>query len=581
MAEDSASSGVVENLVTQFSNALDCFRELVQNSLDSGTTRVEVWAEFEAGEGHEGVIAFHVDDFGEGMDEAIIDDQLTNLFSSSKEDDLTKIGKFGIGFVSVFALEPKAVLVNTGRGGEWWEVLFHVDRSFDKSRLEVPVEGTQITIFLEGDYHRYRELVDGVRATLKRWCAHSETEITFEDRSPAGGGFGELEVINEEFLVDGDCSTRVEVPGTEIVLAYTPAPIYGFYNRGLTLALTEIGDQVFDERRSARYRRVSVKIKSRYLEHTLSRETVMRDENYEKAMALLDGGADGQLLGKLTAELRELVGRDAWGLVEMDRYATLSSYLMSEPEQNLVRLLEEPILRGVFGEPVTPRQAFDAFRADGRVMLSEQPTELARGVIEQGVPVILGRAPEGGGVEADAAAHPLDAVYRVVSRFVVLRRERSLTGRLRSLLFGHDLAAAVWRGMVAPEQVYLYVSLDPQTPKDLRGLLDEAARLLKHIGAGYQRLRTFTDAGASSRAPFFVTGRKLSSLMSLPPPGGVKSGKLEAAVNRDHLHFQTIARLSGQSPALAAYCLAKSLLLTEDRLLDRDVNMMEAALGGR
>ncbi|MEC9397917.1 MAG: ATP-binding protein, partial [Myxococcota bacterium] len=141
-------SGIVENLVTQFSSALDCFRELVQNSIDAGSPQVDVWMEFEQGEGHQGVIAIHVDDFGEGMDENIIDEQLTKLFASTKENDLTKIGKFGIGFVSVFALKPKGVLVHTGRGGEYWEVFFHEDRSFSKTRLDLPVEGTQITLFL-------------------------------------------------------------------------------------------------------------------------------------------------------------------------------------------------------------------------------------------------------------------------------------------------------------------------------------------------------------------------------------------------------------------------------------------------
>lgn len=580
MSDEETSAGVVDNLVTQFSNALDCFRELVQNSIDSGTNRVEVWSEYEAGDGHVGVISFHVDDFGEGMDEAIIDQQLTNLFSSSKEEDLTKIGKFGIGFVSVFALDPKAVLVNTGRGGEYWEVLFAQDRSFTKARLDVPVEGTQITIFLEGDFHRYRELVDGVRKTLKRWCAHSETEVTFEDRSPPGGAFGELEVINEVFEVEGECQTKVEMPGTEIALAFHPSPIYGFYNRGLTLALTDIGDQVFDEVRSHRYRQISIKIKSRYLEHTLSRETVMRDENYEKAMSLLDQGADDSLLGKLTEELQALVTVSSWGLAEMDRYARLASFLMSEPESNLWRLMDQPILRGVFGKPTTPRAAYEAYRADGRVLLSEQPSELAHEVEQSGVPVILGRPPatthgfeEGGG-----GHHPLDAVYSVVSRFVVLKRSKSLVGRVRRF-FGRDIAAAVWQGMVGPEDVYLHVDLDADIPPELRPLLSGAQQLLRGAGAGFKNLRSFVPIVSEEEAPFFVTGRKISSLMSLPPPGGEgREKKLEAAVNRAHPHFAMLQRLHQRSPELASYCLAKALLLSEDRMLDRDVSMMGAAL---
>ena len=36
----------VENLVTQFSSALDFYRELVQNSIDAGSAAIEVWLEF-------------------------------------------------------------------------------------------------------------------------------------------------------------------------------------------------------------------------------------------------------------------------------------------------------------------------------------------------------------------------------------------------------------------------------------------------------------------------------------------------------------------------------------------------------
>ena len=147
MAELIASE-VVENLATQFSSALDCYRELVQNAIDAGSPQVDVWMEFIPSKGHTGTITVHVDDFGEGMDEHIIDSQLTRLFASSKEDDLTKIGKFGIGFVSVFALNPRGVLVRTGRGGEYWEVFFDQDRSFIKTRLHAPEPDAQPSFWL-------------------------------------------------------------------------------------------------------------------------------------------------------------------------------------------------------------------------------------------------------------------------------------------------------------------------------------------------------------------------------------------------------------------------------------------------
>src|SRR5262245_32401269 len=117
------------------------------------------------------------------MDEHTIDNLLTRLFSSSKEHDLTKIGKFGIGFTSIFAIRPEAVLVRTGRHGEYWELLFHRDRTFDKVRITEPVTGTRITLFKRTPPADVDRLVQEVRFVLGYWCEHSETPITFADRT--------------------------------------------------------------------------------------------------------------------------------------------------------------------------------------------------------------------------------------------------------------------------------------------------------------------------------------------------------------------------------------------------------------
>ena len=148
-AGEDLAAQALSNLVNQFARPLDFLRELVQNSLDAGSPRVDIWLEYMSPEQgkDEGVLSIHVDDYGDGMDEAIVDNQLTRLFASNKEDDLTKIGKFGIGFTSIFAIQPDAVLLRTGRHGESWELLFHADRSFDKVRIHEPISGTQITLY--------------------------------------------------------------------------------------------------------------------------------------------------------------------------------------------------------------------------------------------------------------------------------------------------------------------------------------------------------------------------------------------------------------------------------------------------
>ena len=377
------TSQAVDNLVTQFSSALDFYRELVQNSIDAGSAAIEIWLDFipdESG-GAGGVIEIHVDDGGDGMTEQIIDDQLTTLFSSSKENDLTKIGKFGIGFVSVFAPKPKGVLVQTGRDGEYWEVFFDHDRSFYKSKLSTPIEGTQITLFVEGDRARYTELVARSRETIDHWCRHSEAEIHFEDRASQDA---DVELINKPFSVDGECLTSFSRDGTEIVLAYTNTPVWGFYNKGLALAVVRGQTDLVP----ANLGHVGFRIKSRYLEHTLSRETVMRDANYDKAMAMVVEAATGPLRRQLVASIAEQVaivagpGGRRWTARERGRYFELMSFLAREGADALAEFGDAPILLGLDGRAYTLDHIAKVAAADGRVFTDDEATPLvARGVI--------------------------------------------------------------------------------------------------------------------------------------------------------------------------------------------------------
>ena len=315
------------NLVNQFARPLDFLRELAQNSIDAGSPRIEVavaWDPPKEAEAN-GVLRVHVDDFGEGMDEAIIDEQLTRLFSSTKEDDLTKIGKFGIGFTSIFAIQPQAVLLQTGRHGEYWELLFHADRSFDKVRITEPVIGTQITLFKrmpEADVARF---IEECRFILRYWCEHSDIPITFHDRTqqeaeaapenadpfaafedPVSGQVTGPEAINRPLeLSDSRLAIHHQDTHTEIVIGEQEQPRYGYYNGGLTLLSTTNLDalgQYVDK-----YRHLSFKIKNDHLEHTLTRDNVLQDQNWHTVMTLL---------GDAHTRLRETLLERVEGAVE-------------------------------------------------------------------------------------------------------------------------------------------------------------------------------------------------------------------------------------------------------------------------
>ena len=51
----------------------------------------------------------------------------------------------------------------------------------------------------------------------------------------------------------------------------------------------------------------------------------------------------------------------------------------------------------------------------------------------------------------------------------------------------------------------------------------------------------------------------------------------KAAVNREHPHFRALLSLAEREPSLAAYCLARCLLLDRDQGLAFDTPLMEAA----
>lgn len=591
-AAGSYYDGMLDNLVTQFSSALDCFRELVQNSIDAGSPRVEVWTEYLPGEGHEGTIAIHIDDFGEGMDEAIIDNQFTQLFASTKDDDLTKIGKFGIGFVSVFALKPRAVLVHTGRAGEYWEVLFHEDRTFSKTRVDNPVEGTQMTLFLAGEYSRYQELAEEIPATLRHWCNHSEVEVTFEDRTN-NTDFSPPRVINEAFEVSGECLQRVEYQGTEMVLAYHGRPIYGFYNRGLTLALSDVAENVLDGW-APRFEFVSFKIKSRYLEHTLSRDSVVRDEQYQKAMGLLEEAANGPLLTALVEEVEALAGASVLQVDEVHRYGHLMGFLSREPVSALREHERRKILRCVNGEAISLRDAWEQIREEGRLLIDDGETELSRMLVAEGMPVVLNT-----GRSVWSAAGGQRAVERLVRRVVSVMAHTSLKGRYwRALHFVKStiaddehgaIPARIQRALVTPASVYVPVAIESKPTKEKSALLEAAHKVLREARSGsglfqgnvtsVRKLTLGTIQTKGANSPLFVMGKKVSLLMARPPESISEESlrKMEVVVNQAHPQFEMILHVHRRDPAMGAYMLAKNLLLIHDVALQEDAALMSVA----
>lgn len=552
MKASSKQSGLLDNLVTQFSSALDCFRELVQNSIDAGSQVVDIWTEYVTDQQGRAII-LHVDDYGEGMGREIIDDQLTRLFASGKRRDLTKIGKFGIGFVSVFALLPRAVIVRTGRSGEYWEVFFDADRSFQISPLGTPVEGTQISIILEGDALTYRELVNDVRDTLRYWCCHAEAEVLFEDRSPFDGRTPLIETINAPFEVEGLFGAVHKHRRSHIALAYDKAPEHGFFNRGLTLARGPRGTRALKPEYAARFEHIAFKMSSPYLEHTLTRETVIRDQSFHQAMEHVEEIAAEALFPPLVDRIEALVAESQWALEHILEYLRLVEFLCREPAKLLRRASRRRVLRTLDGKPMTLHEAYVLWRRQGRLLLASGSSPLTDAIIDQGVMILFGepRSPFNGEV---------GPVKLLLRRYFDARTAHSLRGTVQRWLNGKEVFSDRSRPIIEPEELYL-LALQVDAPSgEAIALKQEAIELVASLGMRFRdvHLAKFPKGAEGPSRIFIVspTPPPLTRPLDVTMASRWKLREKHGVLNMDHPHFTRLLKLFTHQPDLAARCLA-------------------------
>ncbi len=582
---DNLAGQALENLVNQFARPLDFLRELVQNSIDAGSPRVEVRIGFEPDEGaaggtDTGVLEVHVDDWGEGMDERIIDSQLTRLFASSKEDDLTKIGKFGIGFTSIFAIRPDAVLLRTGRHGEHWELLFHADRSFDKVRIDEPVAGTQITLFKRMPAAEVEQFVRESRWILHFWCEHSDTPITFFDQtrpqeeaapaaadpfaafedgalegaagvdaSPATAVAGP-EPVNSPMKLDADLQVEGEVQGVRVVVGYAPRPRYGFYNGGLTLMNTE-NDDVLGEHRH-RLGHLSFKVKSDALEHTLTRDNVLQDANWTRAIDALRTVSE-QLQARLVERTTEAVQAG-------EPLSKWHGYLADECRRRALHRTVEgardlPLLRDHDGAPLSLTQLEAEYDRHGAVLLFPGEGGLARALAAEKIRLFDD--------DPDLRAL-LVATWR--APFLSLSDQGRQILRADRLFLLPDIADPA-----------ILDRAEARLLSDTRALLSESVtgRLsldLASFPAGARE--ALVVEGPEGSGVFRRAGRRWTWLPSF-------AHRRRLLLNRGHAYYLSQRVLAGEQPTVAAFALAQAILSVEGLEGEQSFLRLDHAVGQR
>jgi hypothetical protein len=533
------------------------FRELIQNSLDAGSDEVEIDFEFEpsANDPEQGAMIVIVTDFGCGMDREIIDKQLTRLFSSSKDGDMTKIGKFGIGFVSVFAIAPDAVCVDTGRAGERWRVLFGADRTFKRFKLDEPIEGTTVRLIKTTKRAEYEAFMARAREVVGYWCRHARGEIRFRG-----------EVISEPFGLDAPLVVSYRDEFSEIHLGHRGgATLHGFYNGGLTLIE---GDHLHPSSISE-FHGIAFKVSSRYLEHTLSRDDVIKEEHYGKVVKRLRELVVGKLredvFGRLDRAIRAAPNSaDALRDDELAFLYQAAHWHLRHAEGELSRELRKlAAARSVGGRMWSWAELVKA-APTGPLLFSTHSTPLAQAIEARDVPVlrVLGAIAQGEVLSSGA-------------NFELVQAIDAATGN-------QHVPTWIGKSWVLP--------LEPSRAEQQRwtGLQQALDELLDD--AGYKvaavQFGRFAESGSELEGRIGVSQREFGEATPWTEAGMLGKGLLDRrrvlVVDADHPSVGSAIALASKEPELAAYQLAKTFLLIRGAIDQQDdTKLCQAAMRRR
>lgn len=412
--EETATDGLVADMVRQFADRYAFVRELIQNGIDAGATELEVRARHFGGEG-----VLSVRDDGEGMTREIVEGPLLTLFNSAKDEDDSKIGKYGVGFVSVFAIDPDEVLVETWRVGESWLLSLQPDHSYELATSEPSPfgeSGTIVSLKKRMGRDTFREHVEAMSRALLRWCRHARLPIHFRVDEEGAAPFQQR--IDTPLSVKSAVSITAELDGMHIAVGagasvepgFSGDTFGGFYNRGLTLFETS-------EPLSRALTGLAFKVDAPRLSHTLSRDNVRHDEAYKLAVRRVEELAKGALVREVESRLSEAAeaaaADEAAGAAFAGvLFAACTSCLRLGAAEITVPLCE-PTSDGSLTAPAAELEA------DGIVLYEAAPNAITRRLREQGRKVLRAAWPtpvlEALASKLGRAIHPAHAAVTLLT----------------------------------------------------------------------------------------------------------------------------------------------------------------------
>jgi molecular chaperone HtpG len=420
---ETAQQGLVVDMVRQFADRYAFVRELVQNGIDAGASRLRVRARHLGGVG-----MFSVEDDGEGMTRDIIEGPLLTLFNSAKDEDATKIGKYGVGFVSVFAIDPDDVVVETWRREGAFQLTILPDHSYELAVSDArPESGTIVTLQKRMSLEAFDDHQEHIAEALEHWCKHARVPIAW--LVDAEGAEPRRIRVDRALSVASSLAVDEKLEDMRIVVgagggethedAATTSTFAGFYNHGLTLYET-----------SAPFPRlagVHFKVDSPALSHTLSRDNVRHDDAFSRALhrvhELVDGALRRRAIESLSEAAREPESHEAYPALLS---AACTERLGLDADEIVV-----PLCHPLDGATYTTA---DELEHGDMALYEDEPSAISAALAAMGRCVLLADWPlavlETLATKIRCAIHPASAAFTLLTPLP----EHGLTGHERALL---------------------------------------------------------------------------------------------------------------------------------------------------
>ncbi len=203
-------------------------RELAQNARDAGASRIDVRTRLK-----DDALILTFADNGRGMDFEHAQKFLFTLYASSKEDEVTSAGRFGVGFWAVLLIKPSLITIESRtRAAEQFGMA--IDGGLEQHRpipCELKRPGTRIRLQIpvRNDQEAERTQIE-MRLSLSRYCRY----LRQADRKnrPLPIYYNKAE-ITEEFSLDGPCWMPFRTGSVEGAVGLGERPRVDLYARGL------------------------------------------------------------------------------------------------------------------------------------------------------------------------------------------------------------------------------------------------------------------------------------------------------------------------------------------------------------